>query len=150
VDVSKDLLVGDLKDRIKTKKAPRFDDIAADELVLWKVNIPGDREEMLRNLVFEDREVDGIMEMLAMKKIGKYFLNSPEDERIHVIVQPQIGKVVKRKLNCFVLSIFYYRYHISQIFYSLLALYYISTRDSTFFFRRSTSSSLEGLRRRIG
>ncbi|KAF9078942.1 hypothetical protein BGX23_005644, partial [Mortierella sp. AD031] len=32
--------VDDLKDLIKTKKAPRFDDVAADELTLWKVSIP--------------------------------------------------------------------------------------------------------------
>jgi hypothetical protein len=32
--------IDDLKDLIKTKKPPRFDDIAADELTLWRVSIP--------------------------------------------------------------------------------------------------------------
>ncbi|KAF9965921.1 hypothetical protein BGZ70_003799, partial [Mortierella alpina] len=31
--------VGDLKDLIKTKKTPRFDDVDADELTIWRVSI---------------------------------------------------------------------------------------------------------------
>ena len=32
--------VDDLKDLIKTKKVPEFDNIAADKLALWRVSIP--------------------------------------------------------------------------------------------------------------
>jgi hypothetical protein len=32
--------IDDVKDLIKAKKSPRFDDIAADKLTLWKVSIP--------------------------------------------------------------------------------------------------------------
>jgi hypothetical protein len=42
VPISSAESVGDLKDRINTKKAPEFDDIAADKLSLWKVSIPDD------------------------------------------------------------------------------------------------------------
>src|SRR3954468_8919775 len=42
IHISKNLFVGDLKDEIKKKKAPVFDDIAADRLDLWKVNISTD------------------------------------------------------------------------------------------------------------
>ncbi|KAK3843871.1 MAG: hypothetical protein J3R72DRAFT_102512 [Linnemannia gamsii] len=40
VDIDTSKTVDHLKDAIKTKKAPRFDDVAADELTLWRVSIP--------------------------------------------------------------------------------------------------------------
>ncbi|KAF9944722.1 hypothetical protein BGZ70_004397, partial [Mortierella alpina] len=41
--------VDDLKELIKLRKAPRFDDLAADELNLWKVSIPivADKHKMI-------------------------------------------------------------------------------------------------------
>ena len=42
IKVSTTDTVGDLKELIKAKKAPRFNDIAPDELTLWRVNIPQD------------------------------------------------------------------------------------------------------------
>ncbi|KAF9304398.1 hypothetical protein BG003_001713, partial [Podila horticola] len=39
VDIVPTKTIGVLKDFIKTKKAPRFDDVAADELTLWRVSI---------------------------------------------------------------------------------------------------------------
>ena len=41
--------VDDLKDLIKSKKQNKFRNIDADELILWKVNIPDDDEETLTN-----------------------------------------------------------------------------------------------------
>ncbi|KAF9900876.1 hypothetical protein EC991_006760 [Linnemannia zychae] len=40
VDIEPTKIIGDLKGRIKTKKTPRFDDIDANKLVLWRVSIP--------------------------------------------------------------------------------------------------------------
>ncbi|KAI1302690.1 hypothetical protein EDD11_005566 [Mortierella claussenii] len=48
VSTSTTTTVGELKDLIKTKKAPRFDDVAADELTLWRVSIlvvPADKHK---------------------------------------------------------------------------------------------------------
>jgi hypothetical protein len=45
VPISSAETVGELKDKIKTKKAPRFDDVAADELSLWRVSIPDDDDD---------------------------------------------------------------------------------------------------------
>jgi hypothetical protein len=39
VDIDKDQLVGHLKDAIKAKKTPEFDNFLADKLKLWKVEI---------------------------------------------------------------------------------------------------------------
>ncbi|KAF9308194.1 hypothetical protein BG003_011449, partial [Podila horticola] len=40
VEIESTKTIDDLKDLIKNKKTPRFDDIAADELTLWRVSIP--------------------------------------------------------------------------------------------------------------
>src|SRR6202012_5301589 len=40
VKISSDNTVDDLKNLIKAKKTPRFDDVAADELTLWRVSVP--------------------------------------------------------------------------------------------------------------
>ncbi|KAG0274489.1 hypothetical protein BGZ97_010496, partial [Linnemannia gamsii] len=37
--------VGELKDEIKTKKANAFSEIDADQLTLWKVEIPDDDDD---------------------------------------------------------------------------------------------------------
>ena len=75
-------LVGDLKDAIKAKKAPEFDNFPADKLKLWKVTIPGDQDDQLRNLILQDSD-----ELLAIRKISKYFPDSPLEEHIHIIVK---------------------------------------------------------------
>ncbi|KAG0364616.1 hypothetical protein BGZ54_007329 [Gamsiella multidivaricata] len=40
VDIAAANTVGDLKDAIKIKMTPKFDDIATGELTLWRVSIP--------------------------------------------------------------------------------------------------------------
>ena len=42
VEIEKNKVVGDLKEDIKKKQAPEFDDIPADKLVLFQVSIPVD------------------------------------------------------------------------------------------------------------
>ena len=49
VKISKSETVGILKEMIKEKKKPQFDDFAADTLVLWKVSIP-DNDNLQQNL----------------------------------------------------------------------------------------------------
>ncbi|PKK57326.1 hypothetical protein RhiirC2_798237, partial [Rhizophagus irregularis] len=76
-------LVSHLKDAIKAKKSPVFDNIPADELKLWKVPISDDHVDPLSNLSLEDSE-----ELLAIRKISKYFPDSLPEEHIHVLVSP--------------------------------------------------------------
>ena len=76
-------LVGDLKKAIKAEKQNDFAGIDADKLKLWKVTIPGDRDDQLRNLILQDSD-----ELLAIRKISKYFPDSPLEEHIHVLVSP--------------------------------------------------------------
>src|SRR5688572_12158534 len=82
VDIDREKLVSHLKKVIKAEKQNDFAGIDADKLKLWKVTIPGDQDEQLKNLILEDSD-----ELLAIRKISKYFPDSPPEEHIHVIVK---------------------------------------------------------------
>ncbi|GBB85381.1 hypothetical protein RclHR1_11930007 [Rhizophagus clarus] len=82
VKISKDEPVSELKKAIKAEKAPEFDNFPADKLKLWKVTIPGDQDDQLRNLILQDSD-----ELLAINDIGDYWPTSPPKKHIHVIVK---------------------------------------------------------------
>jgi hypothetical protein len=82
VKISRDEPISELKKAIKAEKQNDFAGIDADRLKLWKVTIPGDQDDQLRNLILQDRD-----ELLAIRKISKYFPDSPPEEHIHVIVK---------------------------------------------------------------
>ncbi|KAG0197645.1 hypothetical protein BGX28_008853 [Mortierella sp. GBA30] len=72
VDASATDTVGDLKDRIKAKKAPRFDDVAADELTLWKVSIPSNKaKEVLFKTLDAKEELDPTYELSDVFEEGE-------------------------------------------------------------------------------
>src|SRR2546423_2102763 len=82
VKISKNKLISELKKAIKTEKHKTFHGVEADELKLWKVTIPGDQDDQLRNLVLQDSD-----ELLAINDIGDYWPTSPPKKHIHVIVK---------------------------------------------------------------
>ena len=82
VDIEKDKSISHLKKVIKAEKQNDFAGVDADRLKLWKVTIPGDQDDQLRNLILQDSD-----ELLAIRKISKYFPDSPPEEHIHVIVK---------------------------------------------------------------
>ncbi|CAB4418757.1 unnamed protein product [Rhizophagus irregularis] len=92
VHIDGNSLVGDLKKVIKAEKAPEFDHFPADKLKLWKVEIGDDRDDLLSNLTLQDQP-----ELLATKKISKYFPDSPAEECIHVIVEPPASTVTSSR-----------------------------------------------------
>ena len=67
---------------LRWKKAPEFVNFPADRLKLWNVSIPDDRDDLLSNLTLENNA-----ELLATKKVSKYFPVSPAEEHIHVLVE---------------------------------------------------------------
>src|SRR3989337_639491 len=82
VDIEKNQLVGHLKEAIKEKiDVPA--NFKAKDLKLWKKEIPDDQDDLLSNLTLNDGD-----ELLATKKISKYFPDSPLEEHIHVLVEP--------------------------------------------------------------
>ena len=82
VDIDSEKLVSHLKKAIKAEKHKTFHGVEADELQLWKVEIRDDQDDLLSNLSLQDQ-----VELLATKKISKYFPDSPAEEHIHVIVK---------------------------------------------------------------
>ncbi|KAG0060267.1 hypothetical protein BGZ89_012410 [Linnemannia elongata] len=87
VDIEQTKTVDQLKKVIKTEKSPRFDDVAADELTLWRVSIP---------IIEEDDELPIILcnvDDKVKKKLGpatrlsKVFPEALPEETIHVVVQ---------------------------------------------------------------
>ncbi|KAG0330642.1 hypothetical protein BG000_011618 [Podila horticola] len=80
--------VDDLKNLIKTKKAPRFDGVAADELTLWRVSIPDDDDNgdddlpiLLDSIPGKDRK-----RLKATTKLSKVFIGELPEDTIHVVV----------------------------------------------------------------
>ncbi|KAG0274862.1 hypothetical protein BGZ96_004062, partial [Linnemannia gamsii] len=77
--------IGDLKDEIKTKKTPRFDDVAAHELTLWRVSIPllpkKDRKDISLRDVAKKDELD------ETDDLSDVFPDKPPKMTIHIIVQ---------------------------------------------------------------
>src|ERR1044071_3568431 len=82
VKISRDEPVSELKKAIKAEKQNDFAGVDTDKLRLWKKEIPDDQNDLLSSLTLNDRD-----ELLATKKISKYFPDSPPEEHIHVIVK---------------------------------------------------------------
>ena len=95
VDIDKDQLVGHLKKVIKAEQPQTFANVDPKDLKVWKVTIPDDQDDLLSNLTLNDGD-----ELLATKKISKYFPDSPPEEHIHVIV-----KLPRKCLECLVQSV---------------------------------------------
>src|SRR5690242_17512620 len=86
VRIDKTLLVGDLKDEIKKKKSPKFDDIPANELTLWKVDISDDDEAAIQQLALQAHTANEIL-MWPTREISEYFENQPTRRHIHVVTE---------------------------------------------------------------
>jgi len=83
VEISKTDTVDKLKKRIKTENSPRFDDITAQELTLWKVNIPLEKLEDFDSVT--NLEASG-EKLSPMRKINKVFPKGVKEEHLHIIV----------------------------------------------------------------
>ncbi|KAI8359578.1 hypothetical protein B0O80DRAFT_233929 [Mortierella sp. GBAus27b] len=89
--------IGDLKDLIKTKQTPDFDDIAAKSLTLWRVSLPvvpkKDRKAISLAEVPSKEELD------ETDDISDVFEEKPPKKTIHIIVQrpPQVHAPVSSR-----------------------------------------------------
>ncbi|KAF9536525.1 hypothetical protein EC957_010545 [Mortierella hygrophila] len=77
--------IGDLKDEIKAKTTPRFDDVAVAELTLWRVSIPllpkKDRKDISLGDIPSKEELD------ETDDLSEVFPDKLPKKTIHVIVQ---------------------------------------------------------------
>jgi hypothetical protein len=91
VNIAPTQTVGEFKDLVKTEKAVKFNDIDADKLTLWHVDIPvvaADRH----NAVLLDT-TDSKEELLPTSDLSEVFGDNPPKKTIHIIVQrPPAGK----------------------------------------------------------
>ncbi|POG65323.1 hypothetical protein GLOIN_2v1781861 [Rhizophagus irregularis DAOM 181602=DAOM 197198] len=65
-----------------------------DYIKLWKVTIPGDQDDQLRNLILKDSD-----ELLAINDIGNYWSTSPLKKHIYVIVKLPFSSL-EEALSC--------------------------------------------------
>ena len=117
VNVSNLNTVDELKKLIKTEKQPEFDNIAADKLTLWRVNISQD--ELPELDAGADPETLG-KKLSPLSKIGKVFPDRAAEKHIHIIVvRPAVahedlafdGLGFSRWYFCFSCSIFNTFFH---------------------------------------
>ena len=84
VNISREETVGDLKKLIKAEKTPHFDNFPADNLRLWQVEIPVDRNDLIQEL-----QDNG--QLKATDYIDDYWTATPKRRHIHVIVEVPTG-----------------------------------------------------------
>ncbi|GES93552.1 hypothetical protein GLOIN_2v1844131 [Rhizophagus clarus] len=90
VKVDKHETISELKEIIKEKKPNTFNDVDANELILWKINISLDELSQITHKNGPSTDIKSTLngeQLLPLTKIDKAFPNEPVDEHIHVIVQ---------------------------------------------------------------
>ncbi|PKK58149.1 hypothetical protein RhiirC2_796786 [Rhizophagus irregularis] len=88
VDFDTGKTIGHLKEAIKEKKSVAFCNTDANNLKLWKVNIPESKKQEIYEGIdikvkFGGEELDS-----DLKTIGQVFEEQPPSEHIHILVQP--------------------------------------------------------------
>ncbi|KFH62119.1 hypothetical protein MVEG_11758 [Podila verticillata NRRL 6337] len=91
VEIDQTKTVDHLKDLIKAKKAPEFNDIAADKLTLWRVSIPIVPPNKRKPIVLT--EVKSAAELDPTDDLSDVFEEKQPKKTIHVMVQrPPLGQ----------------------------------------------------------
>src|SRR5260364_409169 len=92
VKINWDEPISELKKLIRAEKAPRFNDIPADELKLWKVKIPDDHDSELAIPALD-------VELLATRYVEDYWTKKspPPKRHIHVIVEPPVSTTTSNR-----------------------------------------------------
>ena len=89
VEIRRQKIVDQLKEAIVAKQPNRFEGIDADSLKLWKVEIPDDDDDAVKQN-FEFKASDILRPGL---EIGDYFEGNLPKRRIHIIIRaPEPGK----------------------------------------------------------
>jgi hypothetical protein len=89
VEIESTKTIGHLKELIKTKKDPEFDNIAADKLIIWKVSIPGDNSGSaieigsLVDKILHNKPRDSVSTLISEK----------DDDNTYILVELPPGNV---------------------------------------------------------
>ncbi|KAF8938891.1 hypothetical protein BGZ47_008367, partial [Haplosporangium gracile] len=85
IEVSATRTISHLKDLIKTKQAPAFDDITVDQLTLWRVSIPDDNQ----NSAITIAALNDKTELKNPRtRVSKLFPESPDDNSYIIVHRP--------------------------------------------------------------
>jgi hypothetical protein len=97
VVIEKDKDINDLKKAIKEENTPAFDHVAAQDLVLWRVNIPISEKstfELLKsNKADIEEDLMGVKIRYPMTEIGEEFGVQPLKKHIHILITRPPGNV---------------------------------------------------------
>src|SRR4051794_41095971 len=85
VKISRDEPISEFKEAIKAKKQNDFAGVDADKLKLWKVEIPGDHDDHLRNPTPQDKD-----NLLEKNDKGDYWSENPPKKHIIALVDPPV------------------------------------------------------------
>ncbi|CAB5357213.1 unnamed protein product [Rhizophagus irregularis] len=83
IDISQELLVGVLKQKIRESKPNDLANIDFNNITLWQVDLPDDNDDVIR----EFRSHKSTKKMRATRKIGLYWPETPSEQVIHVIIE---------------------------------------------------------------
>ncbi|KAK3805409.1 MAG: hypothetical protein J3R72DRAFT_352700, partial [Linnemannia gamsii] len=86
IEVSKTRTIAHLKDLIKAKQTPAFDDITVDQLNLWRVSIPIIEEDDALPILL-DNVADKDNKLGPATRLSKVFPEDLPEETVHIIVQ---------------------------------------------------------------
>ena len=94
--------ISKFKDAIKEKLHPKFENVTANDIKLWKVDISFEEENKKLELVNTKINVNikeelGGEELSPLSKISKHFTSQPTDEHIHIIIQ---RPVESKEVHC--------------------------------------------------
>ncbi|CAG8734224.1 30830_t:CDS:2, partial [Gigaspora margarita] len=98
VEIEKDKTIIHLKKGIKKEREIFYRNIDANDLTIWKVNIPANNGNVKVNVVLENNQEKGVQKLdCPVNKIGDIFKETPATDHIHIIVvQPaQTNKPVQ-------------------------------------------------------
>ncbi|ORX95393.1 hypothetical protein K493DRAFT_372239 [Basidiobolus meristosporus CBS 931.73] len=85
VTVSTTSNVSELKQLIRAAKAPRLDNVSADELILWRVLIPVGPSDKHKPIFLN--EFESATELQPIDEISEVFEDQPPKKAIHIIIQ---------------------------------------------------------------
>ncbi|KAG0250901.1 hypothetical protein BG011_007997, partial [Mortierella polycephala] len=88
--------ISDLKDLIKAKKTPKFDDIAAYKLTLWHVSVPATDDEQDEQPVSPDSLVEKKKLFSPQRLISQVFPQPPDDSTYILVQRPPPGNASKK------------------------------------------------------
>ncbi|RIB17857.1 hypothetical protein C2G38_2312089 [Gigaspora rosea] len=87
VEIEKDKTIIHLKKGIKKEREIFYRNIDANDLAIWKVNVPANNGNMKVNVVLENNQEKGVQKLdCPVNKISDIFKETPATDHIHIIV----------------------------------------------------------------